>query len=73
MAKKKTKKAKKKEIELNDNGTVKMPILPIREIREKPVCVGMSNFDLEKRIVALEQRIGRLVDAISKSKRTKGL
>ena len=67
---KKTKKAKKKEVELNDNGTVKIPTLPIRE---KPVCVGMSNFDLGKRIVAIEQRIGRLVDAISKSKRTKGL
>ncbi len=70
MAKRKTKKAKKKEVEFNDNGTVKMPTLPIRE---KPVCVGMSNFDLEKRIIAIEQRIDRLVDAISKSKRTKGL
>ena len=28
---------------------------------------------LEKRIIAIEQRIDRLVDAISKSKRTKGL
>ena len=71
MTKKKTEKAKKKEIELNVNGTVvKMPTSPIRK---KPVCVGMSSFDLEKRIIAIEQRIDRLVDAISKSKRTKGL
>lgn len=28
---------------------------------------------LEERIIALEQRIDRLVDAISKSKKTKGL
>lgn len=47
---------------------------PKTKKKVKPaVCVGMSNFDLEKRIVALEQRIDKIVNAISKAKSVKGL
>lgn len=91
MAKKKTKKKvvkKNEDVGFNDNGTVKMPIRPVRaEKKEKSVT--------EKRLDRLEElgaklslslaanmgslhseinaRIDRIVDAISKSKNVKGL
>ena len=43
------------------------------KIESKVMCVGMSSFDLEKRIIALEQRIDRIVAAIGKAKSVKGL
>ncbi len=70
MAKRKIKKA------VVSKPEIKKAVKKVKKVKvekAEAVCVGMSSFDLEKRIVALEQRIDRIVTAISHSKSIKGL
>ena len=58
----------KKKVKLSDNYELTQKLVKV-----EPACVGMSSFDLEKRIITLEQRIDRIVAAIGKAKSVKGL
>ena len=62
--------AKKKTVKIDDAKTVKPNFSNAERLfLANSKIIGL----LEKRVIAIEQRIDRLVDAISKSKRTKGL
>ncbi len=82
MAKKK-KAVKKKDSGLNDNGTVKMPEIPKRKKKVGPIEIEalisqverltLDVLNITQDIVNNSQRIDRLVDALSKSKKVKGM